>query len=154
MEELDNIFKKIREENSDFDERVKAGDIFAPHAILLNRDLKITEQLYLASYYCNGKDIKKTDEKSMLTKEKLTRIKKKLYKLNFLSKTIKSPETLKKETIENSHKGHKCEWCGQECYILHQHHFPIPNKNGGTDLVNICPNCHYTFHKLEVETYE
>lgn len=154
MEEFDNIFKKIREENSDFDERVKSGDIFVPHAILLNNDLKIAEQLYLASYYCNGKNIKKTDEMFMFTKEKLTRIKKKLYKLNFLSKTVKSPETLKKETIKNSHKGNKCEWCGQECYILHQHHFPISNKDGGTDLVNICPNCHYTFHKLEVETYE
>lgn len=154
MEELDKIFKKIREENKDFEERVSLGDIFVPHVILSNKDLTTAEQLYLASYYCYKKDIKKTDENSMLTKEKIIRIKKKLYKLNYLTKKAKTPEDLKKETIEKSHNGYKCEWCGHECYILHHHHFPIPNKEGGTNVVDICPNCHYTFHKLEGETYE
>lgn len=154
MDEIDSVFQTIKEENKDFKARVDAGDLFIPHIILLNKNLTMTEKLYLASYYCYDKDIKKADEKSMFEKEKLARVKKKLYKLNFLSKKTKSPEELKKETIKNSHKGNKCEWCEQECYILHQHHFPISNKDGGKKLVNICPNCHYTFHKLEVETYE
>ena len=42
-----------------------------------------------------------------------------------------------------------CSWCGSNTSILHGHHFPIPQRDGGQKIVNICPNCHYEFHTLE-----
>lgn len=42
-----------------------------------------------------------------------------------------------------------CSWCGANTAILHGHHFPIPQCDGGEKIVNICPNCHYEFHTME-----
>ena len=39
-----------------------------------------------------------------------------------------------------------CEWCGCYTAVLHKHHYPIPKSKGGTETVNICPNCHHEFH--------
>lgn len=154
MEELDKIFENIKKENNDFELRVKNGDIYIPHKITLDKRLNTKQMLYLASYYCNNKDIKKTDELSQLNKYQLYSIKKKLFEYGYLNLKINNIENLKKETIKKSHIGKKCEWCGHECYILQEHHYPIPSKDGGNKVVNICPNCHYTFHKLESEIYE
>lgn len=41
-----------------------------------------------------------------------------------------------------------CDWCRAETYALHNHHHPIPKKSGGTEVVQICANCHYEFHLL------
>lgn len=154
MNNLDDIYKRIILENSDFEERVTRGDLFIPHEIVLDRRITPTEMFYLASYYCNHKDMKKTDESFDLTNTQLARVKKDLAKYGYLKKTMMTPEQIKEETIKLSHKGKKCEWCGKESHLLHQHHYPIPLKDGGTEIVNICPNCHYTFHKLEVDNYE
>jgi len=43
-----------------------------------------------------------------------------------------------------------CEWCGGKSLVLHEHHYPIQKKDGGTETVNICPNCHYEFHHLNL----
>lgn len=40
----------------------------------------------------------------------------------------------------------ECEWCNVKTSVLHKHHYPIPKSEGGTDIVNICPNCHHEFH--------
>lgn len=42
----------------------------------------------------------------------------------------------------------KCEWCGCGCNVINKHHYPTPKSMGGTEIVNICPNCHYEFHSL------
>lgn len=42
-----------------------------------------------------------------------------------------------------------CDWCGIKTIVLHEHHFPIPKKDGGEKTVGICPNCHYEFHAME-----
>ena len=39
----------------------------------------------------------------------------------------------------------ECNWCGH-IGITHCHHFPIPKKMGGKDIIHICPNCHAMFH--------
>jgi len=44
-----------------------------------------------------------------------------------------------------------CEWCRIRTYTLHQHHYPTPRRNGGTQIVNICPNCHQEFHSFETK---
>lgn len=41
----------------------------------------------------------------------------------------------------------KCEWCHTNSYTLDQYHFPIPRKEGGTEVVSICPNCHALYHR-------
>ena len=154
MEELDLVYDKIKKENPDFEEKVKSGLLFIPNILTLNNEITVNEFLYLIFYYCWNKDTKKADECSHLNKSKLYRAKKHLYKLGYLKLKNMNVETIKEETIKKSHKGKKCEWCKKECYILQEHHFPISAKNGGKEIVNICPNCHYTFHKLESEKYE
>ena len=42
----------------------------------------------------------------------------------------------------------KCEWCRSKTLGLHAHHYPTPKAEGGTETVNICPNCHTEFHAL------
>lgn len=42
-----------------------------------------------------------------------------------------------------------CEWCGGKSIVLQKHHYPVPKAKGGTETVNVCPNCHYGFHYLE-----
>jgi DNA-directed RNA polymerase subunit RPC12/RpoP len=54
-------------------------------------------------------------------------------------------EKLKNKTIT---KEYTCEWCNEKVTMLQEHHYPIPKAKGGENVVYICPNCHYTFHKL------
>lgn len=42
-----------------------------------------------------------------------------------------------------------CEWCGIKCHVLHDHHFPIPKREGGKDTVRICGTCHANYHYVE-----
>ena len=48
----------------------------------------------------------------------------------------------------------KCEWCGKETWIIHEHHFPIEKSEGGKDTVKICSNCHFEYHLLINGNYE
>ena len=112
-------------------------------------NLSMTEKFYLAIFQkCN--DITKTDiiMQTQLSKVTVNRIKKKLENLKLLDTQEFDANSAKEFTIKNSHKGLKCEWCGKESYVLQQHHYPIPRSKGGTETVNICPNCHYTYHSL------
>lgn len=59
-------------------------------------------------------------------------------------------EELKKLNLNNLGFGDRtCEWCKIKTAVLHKHHYPIPKRKGGVDIVNICPNCHHTFHFYE-----
>lgn len=40
----------------------------------------------------------------------------------------------------------ECSWCKVKTSVLHNHHYPIPKMSGGTDTIDICPNCHHEFH--------
>lgn len=42
-----------------------------------------------------------------------------------------------------------CVWCGIKTTSLHKHHYPIRKSQGGSSVVEICPNCHQEFHTLE-----
>lgn len=151
---LDEMFERIKEENEDYDERIANGDLFIPNCLFIGKPFKINEVFYICDYYATGKNIIETDKKMArmkLSNYQLKSIKKKLKKLNIIKEEKYTVEELKEATIQLSHKGLKCEWCNQETYILHKHHYPISHKNGGKEVVNICPNCHYTFHKLESE---
>ena len=75
---------------------------------------------------------------------------------NLINKNILNPfsneeivKILKNKSTYNKNKGiggNVCEWCKGYTTKLHKHHYPIPRKDGGKEIVNICPNCHYEFH--------
>ena len=60
-------------------------------------------------------------------------------------------EQIKEDIVNDSGEKKACEWCGCKTTILHKHHYPIPKRLGGKEVVNICPTCHYEFHSKERE---
>lgn len=42
-----------------------------------------------------------------------------------------------------------CQWCGGQCWSLHEHHYPLTFRDWGTETVRICGRCHADFHHLE-----
>lgn len=156
MEEIDFIYKQIRKETPDYDKQLENGNIYCANILTSSKKITPNEFIYLSAYYSYYKSIKKADEfiKKMINKTTLSKIKRHLADLGYINIKKENMDDLKKKTIKLSHKGNECEWCGKECYILQEHHYPIPAKDGGTQVVSICPNCHYTFHKLESEKYE
>ena len=112
-----------------------------------NPDLNINEILYMSAVDIFGFYEGEQAICYVLSRQQVKRLRKKLETKGILKIQL-DPEHIKDKTIRLSHKGHICEWCGKEAYLLHKHHYPIPAKDGGTETVNICPNCHYTFHSL------
>ena len=113
-------------------------------------NFSMTEKFYLGIFKsCN--DINKTEliMSDVISKTQILKIRKRFIKIGIL-KTF-TVEEAKQFCIKNSHKGLKCEWCGKESYILHKHHYPISKKKCGTNVVNVCPNCHCTYHILITE---
>jgi hypothetical protein len=41
-----------------------------------------------------------------------------------------------------------CHFCGYDKSALDEHHYPIRAKDGGTETISICANCHREFHTL------
>lgn len=129
--------------------------VWIPKEIWLNKDLTITEKFYL-SIYTQTESIFETDTmmKAVASDSTIIRCKSKLLKLGLLKFEKITPEQAKLLTIECSNTGEVCSWCGCSSFVLHKHHFPIPRNEGGTKTVNICPNCHYTYHKIVGGAYE
>jgi len=78
---------------------------------------------------------------------------KKLLKDNVVRITRMSKENvvdvLKNKKFEGIGIGRfKCEWCSIKTVILEEHHYPKTKEEGGTEIVNICPNCHREYHFL------
>lgn len=46
-----------------------------------------------------------------------------------------------------------CPWCGCSTMKLQAHHYPITAKDGGTETVMICANCHDEYHYLIDNTF-
>ena len=61
-------------------------------------------------------------------------------------------EQIKSDVLNVKGEGQKtCQWCECKTTILHKHHFPIPKRLGGKEVVYICSNCHSEFHSKERE---
>lgn len=63
-------------------------------------------------------------------------------------------EQIKEDVLKEDLDDKICEWCGAKTSILHNHHYPIPKRLGGKEIVKICPNCHSKFHTRERELFE
>lgn len=149
LDDIKNMYKDNPKSTED--------NLFIPHALLRNKELSINEKFYIAIIYNFHSDkylLSKWMNEKTFSRPLLLRMKHHLRKiglsdlLELVSPTRTSAEDAKEFTIKNSHKGYPCEWCGEESFLLHKHHFPVPRKDGGTEIVNICPNCHSTFHMV------
>ena len=115
--------------------------------------LTIPEKLYLGLYDTAEGDITKVDivMSGIISRTTLKKIKSNLNNLHLIDlnhNKFSDVKEAKDFTINNSHSGKVCEWCGKESYVLQKHHYPVPYHLGGKDTVNICPNCHYTYHAV------
>ena len=121
-----------------FLKRIENGDIFIPEEILAIKELNMNEKIYLSLYINYNKNIDRTDNyiKDIISNVTLIKIKNKLKKLNYIEdKVIYDVSQAKELTIKLSHTGKVCEWCKNESYILQSHHFPIPKRKGGKEVV-------------------
>lgn len=135
-----------------FPVKIYHNDHYLPHKLTSN------EKLYLELYNNADGNIRKVDliMSDSLSYLGISQIKNHLSALGLVSIPEKlATEEAKEFAINNSHKGFVCEWCGQQSYMLHEHHYPIPRCNGGTDTVHICPNCHSAYHDVcDEEDYD
>lgn len=125
--------------------------IWIPKEVWLNNNLTPGEKIYLALYtQHNNKELAEDAMAHILSKRALNDLYNSLVEKGFIYREL-TPEAAKAATIKLSGTGGTCEWCGNKCYVLHRHHFPIPQSKGGTETVLICPNCHTTYHRITGE---
>ena len=88
-----------------------------------------------------------------LSKHQIRTLKERGYLTSTPIKEIDILKELKKKTPQkiNSDIGYisECVWCGTETLVIEKHHYPIPKKDGGKEVVDICPLCHTEFHFLK-----
>ena len=82
-----------------------------------------------------------------------------LIKSGYISKNNLKPEEIKSLCTQKSNIIHilsgydKCDWCGCRSITMNEHHYPIRANAGGEDVVLICPDCHYSYHYIESNSY-
>ena len=125
--------------------------VWIPAEIWLNENLTIQEKVFLAVIKMdfNFKNNKEFAEFMKLSPNRIAEIKKSLYLKCYIDKKILKPKEIKNVILKGDNKNKTCEWCNNKVAILQEHHYPVLRKDGGTETVSICPNCHYTYHHLE-----
>lgn len=76
------------------------------------------------------------------------------YVISWKCDKLQNSNTISQEEVKEklmNRKKETCEWCGCETLIIEEHHYPIPQRYGGTEVVRICKNCHIAFHQIEIE---
>ena len=81
----------------------------------------------------------------------ISRIKKELKKLGYIEEETFDPYQAQNKVIREKNSGITCEWCGYKTNAIQEHHFPIPKCKGGKEVVKICPNCHFEYHRIMKE---
>ncbi len=125
--------------------------IWIPAEILHDEKLNITEKIYL-SILKMDLDIKTNNEMAKfigISNSRLSEIKKMLVIKGYLAYKELTPEQKLEAMLSYKNTGKICEWCGCKTIALQEHHYPIQKKDGGIEIVKICPNCHYEFHHVE-----
>lgn len=123
--------------------------VWIDRKIWLDKDLNINEKFYLALYIQFDKNKALADYffTKTMSLSLLNKVKKSLHKRGFIP-PIETPEDAKQYVLKNKNTGIVCSWCGCKTSAIQKHHFPIAKKKGGTKTVDICPNCHYEYHKI------
>ena len=121
--------------------------------LALRHHLK-TKEIYILNYF---KAYPERDENRFIqdypcikiSKKRLNRTICKLVNKGLIEKVeINHEEIVEKLKSNSIEKPYICEWCGENVATVDEHHYPIPKSKGGTEVVRICPNCHYTFHRI------
>jgi hypothetical protein len=121
--------------------------LYIPPEIFGDDRLNANQKIYMAYYIALEKNILATDkimEKSLSSRTILS-IKNYLEKIGLIEPVVDYKKA-KDLVLERKGIGFSCEWCGTRTCAIVEHHFPIPKKDGGTEVVKICPNCHMEFH--------
>lgn len=121
--------------------------VYVPFEVWYDERLSLKEKLYKGLYLDYGES--SADRLIGIKGKSLAKIKNNLRDAGLLTPLMENHDQAKVFTIENSHKGQICQWCGKESYVLEQHHYPIPASEGGKEVVYICPNRHRTYHKIK-----
>lgn len=144
-----NFLTELKNENKiitspDFDK------IYIPIKLQKDKRFSIYEKIYIAMYYQYSSNEYYADMEMLdivKNRKSLLYIKRKLKQKGFFI-DVATPQKAKEIVLENKNKGGTCDWCGCRTFALQEHHFPIPKSKGGKDIVKICPNCHYEYHKI------
>lgn len=142
------------------DERTNRSG-FIPRRMMVDKSISNAAKLI----YCEMTAHMDKDGEVNLGKRDLAELTK--YKSGSISKAIrklidrgyiKSPsieeidflKLMNKKSLRGLGKGkYICEWCEINTNVIDEHHYPVPKKDGGKETVNICPNCHYEYHRFE-----
>ena len=124
--------------------------VWIPAEIHDDENLSLKEKLYLSVYnWCLSHETTAQILSSVYSSGRIRCARSLLIKKGYIKKTEKvTAEAAKAWVIDHRFKGFKCEWCGQPCMVLQKHHFPVSRSRGGKKTVDICPNCHYTYHAV------
>lgn len=125
--------------------------IWIPKEILSNVNLNMTEKIYLAIFNQYNKNMVFTENlmQHTVSYSSVVRVRNRLMALNLIENPFtKDAVNAKEWVLHNTDEGDTCEWCGKKYPLLETHHFPIPKCAGGTETVQICPNCHSAFHYI------
>ena len=129
---------------------IEFDGVFISNEIFKDEKLSIVEKYYLSIYNQYHENSKITDAIMMkaVSKPTVSRTKQSLKKMGYIKSNNISPKEAKKMVLDNKNKGFICEWCGTKTYAIQKHHYPISQKDGGEQTVNICPNCHFEYHLI------
>lgn len=125
-------------------------DAYIPLELMRDKRLTPTAKLVYAELTAyEGITNREIAENIGLKVATVYRARKKLIELGYIDKPEPLTPQVCKEEVLKKQGNLTCEWCGAKVHVLHGHHYPMPKKDGGTEVVNICPNCHHDFHYLE-----
>ena len=131
-------------------------DVYIPYFIMQDKELNVTNKMVYGELtrWVDSEglcDITKHDlmESFKLTKPTITRALNRLKAKKYIQDYEEGGivEKLQSKNMKGLGIGKKiCLWCKVKTYVTHSHHYPIRKEDGGTETIEICPNCHHEFH--------
>lgn len=133
--------------------------MWVPREVWLDSELTIHEKFLFGLLISKGGRERiynggnaELSKKLLIRRSRLSQLKHSLSDKGYI--TIVSSENIVEQLIAKNLRGlgygwSVCKWCKIYTAVLHEHHYPIPRSEGGTETVGICPNCHQEFHSSE-----
>lgn len=140
-----------------------------PHSIIIDQRLSAIDFRLYSLILCedspiDAQHITSATAASSLgcTERGARKILARLHRLGFLTRRVPLSSAAARDLLQSKQPAclpthpfsfPRCAWCGGETAFLHEHHHAIPKAAGGTETVEICPNCHVEYHFFTRETY-